>query len=1126
MHMATPTLFTSNRLELLARDLAHNISAPLSSPFQPELIVTQSQSMARWLRLELAREHGISANCIFPFPKHFARLIFSSALPDVAEESPFEPESLVWVILKQLPALLNKPEFAPLKNYLGSDNDPRKLFQLSDKIARLFDQYLVFRPEMILEWDNGKTDGWQAMLWREVTSALGKSHPAALRNSFLNFATKPKAKFSKPAERISIFGISALPKFHLEMFEALAPHSQISFYLLQPCAQWWGYISSDHETEKSLKRTGRKSESVSELHIERGNRLLASLGQQGRDFLNLIHEFEWTEHERSEDSGEDTLLHCVQSDILNLRDRGMNDSEKKIVAPSDTSIQVHDCHSPLREMEVLHDHLLDWFSQDPTLTPRDILVMTPDIETYAPFIQAVFDSPEHESQRIPLSIADCGPRSQSQVVETFLKILTLPQSRLGSTTVLSLLETPAVRIKFGLAENDLDRIRSWIENTGIRWGKDAAQRAELGLPEISDHTWEHGLNRLMLGYALAGKDRELFNGILPYDDVEGEAAIVLGKFAEFLERLFETVERLKTPRQLSVWADFLRDVLESFFQPTEQSENDFRIIRTALAGFNRNETLSGFDSEVTLDVILELLSRELNQDPSGAGYLTGGVTFCALKPMRSIPFKIICLVGLNDGAFPRADSWLSFDLMAQAPRLGDRSSREDDRYLFLETLISAREKLYISYAGQSIRDNSESPPSVLVNQLLDYLEQGFAVASGVSPDVEGGILPPGPNATTFQDRKNFQRTSTQRESVPPGGTPGSTAGGTPAATITDLIVTKHRLQAFSPAYFSGGRLFSYSRENLRASQSVQPDRAAPKPFLTDAIAEPENEWHTVSVEMLAEFFCHPAKFLATRRLGIYLPRLEAALEDSEPFALDALNNYLLKQQMLELRIEGRPLKGASELFSATGTLPAGLPGEAAFGNLRSAVESFYSKLKPHLADASVQPVPVELAIGDFQISGQFKEVTSAGLLAYRCAKIKPKDLLRAWVRHLVWNTAQPHGQPLKSKLIGADFIYEFGEVRGSQAILDLLLKIYWRGLTRAVKFFPQSSLAFCETGGRSSPAKKARDEWEGSEYIPGESADEYFDLFFRHTDPLDDEFATLAGDVFKPLLEHAQKTEL
>src|SRR5450759_2870057 len=265
MHMATPTLFTSNRLELLARDLAHNISAPLSSPFQPELIVVQSQSMARWLRLELAREHGISANCIFPFPKHFARLIFSSALPDVAEESPFEPESLVWVILKQLPALLNKPEFAPLKNYLGvgydsagslgvppsggnartkppeggtpnksTAGDPRKLFQLSDKIARLFDQYLVFRPEMILEWDNGKTDGWQAMLWREVTSALGKSHPAALRNSFLNFATKPKAKISKQAERISIFGISALPKFHLEMFEALAPHSQISFYLLQP----------------------------------------------------------------------------------------------------------------------------------------------------------------------------------------------------------------------------------------------------------------------------------------------------------------------------------------------------------------------------------------------------------------------------------------------------------------------------------------------------------------------------------------------------------------------------------------------------------------------------------------------------------------------------------------------------------------------------------------------------------------------------------------------------------------------------------------------------------------------------------------------------------------------------
>ncbi len=546
---------------------------------------------------------------------------------------------------------------------------------------------------------------------------------------------------------------------------------------------------------------------------------------------------------------------------------------------------------------------------------------------------------------------------------------------------------------------------------------------------------------------MPGKNQALFDGILPHD-VEGEAALVLGNFTEFVEQLFETVSQLKSKKRLSTWTGFLLNVLDTFFLQADDAEADFQIIRVTLSVLGHQETLAGFDREVELDMVLEPLARELEQDHVGAGYLTGGVTFCALKPMRSIPFKIISLVGMNDSAFPRADSWLSFDLMAQNPRLGDRSSREDDRYLFLETLISARQRLYLSYTGQSIRDNSESPPSVLVSQLLDYIEQGFTLSDG--------------------------------------------------NVLADLVVTKHRLQAFSPAYFSGGRLFSYSQENLSASQSVQPDRAQPKPFLAEPLAEPENEFRSVTVEALAEFFCHPAKFLATRRLGIYLPKTEDALEESEPFALDALNRYLIRQQMLELRVAGRPLKDASELFKATGNLPAGLPGEAAFENLRGAVESFYSQLKPHIADISATPVPVELAIGDFQISGQFEDITPTGLLSYRCAEIKAKDLLRAWVRHVVWNAAHSKGRPLKSKLIGTDAICEFAEVESPQTILDSLLQIYWRGLARPLKFFPRSSEVFsqAEIDGKKNPLKNARNQWEGNDFQPGEREDSILRFIF------------------------------
>jgi len=1077
--MATPTLYTSNRLELLARDLAHNIRAPLASPFTSEFIVVPNQSTARWLQLELASSHGIVANYTFLTPRNFALLTFAAVLPHPVEPpSPFEPESLVWVIFKSLPGLLGQKDFVPLKNYIGDNSDLRKLYQLSYRIARLFSQYVEFRPDMILDWDKAKGNGWQPILWRQVTDLTGERHLASQQKEFVDLARVTDTKFLRTAERISIFGVSALPKFYLEIFAALAAHSQISLYLLQPCAQWWGYISSDRETQKSLQRLGQKNRAAAEFHFERGNRLLASLGQQGRDFLNLLHGFDWTEHEHSEEIAVDSLLHCVQSDIFQLNDRGADGSVKTTLADDDDSIRIHNCHSPLREMEVLQDHLLDWFQRDPTLTPRDIVVMTPDIETYAPFIRAVFESPEQESHRIPISIADCGARSRSAIVETFLKILALPQTRFGAAAVLSILEVPAVRERFVLTEGNLGLIRSWVEKTNIRWGKDAAHRAALDLPEIADHTWQHGLNRLLLGYALAGNDIELCNGILPFDDIEGESAIVLGRFVDFLEKLFATVERLESSRNLSDWAELLRNLLDTFFQPREQSERDYQTIRNALADLGRNEALSGFEGDVSLDVVLERLTHRLNEDRAGSGYLTGGVTFCALKPARSIPFKIICLVGMNDHSFPRSDSWLSFDLTAQNPRLGDRSIREDDRYLFLETLISAREKLYISYTGQSIRDNSPAPPSVLVSQLLDYIEQGFkSKASGA---------------------------------------------------VANLVVTQHRLQAFSRDYFSGGRLFSYSRENFNAGQIVRSEHPEPAPFQAEPLPDPEDDLRQISIESLADFICHPAKYFATKRLGIYLPGREAALQESEPFALDSLTNYKLQQRLLEIRLAGHSLNDTVDLFHASGDLPPGLPGDAVFANARCVVEGFYKKLEPHLAGIAREPQSIELSLDNFHLTGQLKNIAGEGLLTFRCSKVKPKDLLRAWIFHLAANAAEKT-LPHQSTLIGTDETYRFDEVENARHVLKSILDLYWRGMKQPLRFFPKTSFAFYEEekSGKKDPLAAAKKEWEGSDHggISGEGDDAYIDLFFRNADPFAEEFVTLAGQIFQPLLAHATQTE-
>ena len=1083
--MSNLRLYTSNRLENLADALAESVRRPLRSPLEPETILVQSQGMARWLQLQLAQQHGICSNYHFPFPRAFSYDIFRTVLGDLPPAAAYDPEILIWQVMNRLPAFLDRPGFEPVKNYLGTETDDRKRYQLANRIANAFDQYLLFRPEMIREWEAGADQGWQAQLWREVSLPFRAQHPAALQARFSERLEKSGSPVTGLPKRVAIFGVSALPPFYLHIFAALARHTEVSLYLLQPCEQFWGYISSIREQEKVLRQAGKGAADAGQLHLEQGNRLLASMGQLGREFLLLLQEAgDWQESEpaRFAAAGGDSLLACLQADILNLEDTSAAGA-KKIIADQDDSIQVHSCHSPLRELEVLHDHLLDWFEREATLAPRDILVMIPDIESYAPYIQAVFGSPETEALRIPFSVADRTARTQSHLIDTFLSLLKLADSRLGASQVLRLLEAAPVRRKFELDEAELELVRFWIEEVRIRWGQDEQQRAGLGLPAWSENTWRHGLDRLLLGYAMTGQGAELFENILPGDDIEGQPSEVLGRLAEFIEQLFTALKELKTARPLDAWTATFHSILEKLFATGDDEAQELQILNTCFEKLTAAVARGGFNQPVTLAVVLEQLNHNLAQDYFGSGYLTGGVTFCALKPMRSIPAKVICLLGMNDRSFPRTSPQLSFDLMTQAPRLGDRSSRADDRYLFLETLISARERLYLSYVGQSIQDNREAPPSVLVSELFDYVAQRFELAGG--KDI-----------------------------------------------IEDHILTRQRLQAFSPAYFQGGKLFSYSRENLKASQVITPDRQPPGIFVPQPLPEPEPEWRRVTLDSLAKFYTNPAKFLAEKRLGLRLPDEAAEMDEREAFAIAGLDRYQIQQELMELKLAGMSLNDAVERFRASGRLPAGIAGNVHFAQIRRDVEVFNKRLQPFQPDKILPPAPFELPIGDFVLGGNIRQATpKGGLLCYRLARVSPKDLLRAWLEHLLLHATRTDIHKANTIIIGEDSIQQLAPVAEPRPVLEKLLAIYWTGLRQPVKFFPESSFAFAEadhkvatgTQGKTTrnPLVQAEKKWNGNDFgQKGEHKNQYISLFFKEENSLDAEFETTARAVFGPLLKN------
>jgi exodeoxyribonuclease V gamma subunit len=1081
----TLRLFTSNRLEILADTLAEVLEKPLASVLDEEIIVVQSKGMERWVSMQLAQRHGICANYRFPFPNAFVHEVFQKVIPDLPERSDFDPKTMTWKIMKLLPSCIRKPGFKSLSAYLGDTQRNVKRFQLSERIADTFDQYLLFRPEMIFQWEGGEENHWQAVLWRELVKETGTMHRAALGKALCKTAEEFPTTLHSLPERISVFGISALPRFHIQMLEALSRLSQINLFLMNPCKEYWGDILSDWEMKKTIARKGTRDCAFEELHLEKGNSLLASMGVLGKDFFDLVNEYDCEEFPLfKKNSGENTLLSWIQSDILNLRDRHRDLNAKEMIARNDTSIQVHSCYSPMREIEVLHDRLLDMFENDSDLLPKDILVMTPDIETYAPYIPAVFDTPTNASRKIPFSIADRSIRQESEIINTFQAILDLLGSRFTASQVFAILESTAVHRKFDIMETDLTLVRKWLTDTRIRWGINREDRGHLGLPALAENTWKAGLERLILGYALPGQDENMFNGILPYDHIEGSDASVLGRLLDFTEQLFTHVTSLGQPRSLNQWSKTLTELCEKFFMPDEDTEREMQVIRRRLNDLGDIQKIAGFDEAIDINVIKWHLKNVLETEGFGFGFITGGVTFCAMLPMRSIPFKVICCVGMNSDAYPRQAKPLGFDLIAKHPRPGDRSRRNDDRYLFLEAILSARKILYTSFIGQNIQDNSSIPPSVVVSELMDYIEQGFTLSE---------------------------------------------------KTILDHIFTKHRLQAFSPEYFKEGKkLFSYSEENCQAAQCILEAREAPISFISMGLSNPEEEWKTVDLNDLSTFFANPSRFLLNKRLGIHLEERASILEDREAFDVKALEKYLLNQKLLKKKLEGENLNNFFPTVHASGQLPHGTLGECIFEELSQGVKSFVEKSKPYIQETTLEPLDVDLNISGFRLTGRINPIYPKRLLHYRYARVKTKDRLRVWIHHLALNCVMTDTYPRTSMLAGLEpdkrhesvwAAWEYSTVEKSKEILGRLLKEYWAGLMKPLHFFSDTSWMYAhmlleKNKSEEDALNSARRIWEKTDYNRGECEDPYYQLCFGNTDPLDLEFRRIAEEVFRPFFEH------
>ena len=1100
----------AERADRLVDGLAETLLAPLVDPFAPDVVAVPTRGIERWLTQRLStrlgtsadRQDGVCANVEFPFPGRLIQGALAAATGIDPENDPWVAERAVWPLLEVVDECLGEPWLATLARHLegarGDPEDPMRRFGVVRHLADLFDRYAVHRPDMVRAWAGGEhKDDWQPELWRRLRARVGAPSPAErLKPACERIRTDP-GLLDLPA-RLSLFGLTRIPRSFLDVLAAIAEERDLHLFVLHPSPSLWRCAAA--ELHRGPPITSRHEDRTAGLPA---NRLLASWGRDVRELqLVVANTAASTDHHHALPAAEPrTLLATIQRDIREDRQpRGPalpgEPDGRPPLDKDDRSVQIHACHGRARQVEVLRDVVLHLLEDDPTLEPRDVIVMCPDIETFAPLIQATFgsgrhadedddeDEPENGGKRLPdlrVRLADRSLRQTNPVLGVVSQLLALADQRATASQLLDLAGREPVRRRFGFDDDDLSRMQEWVAESGIRWGFDAPHREPFKLGSLSANTWRRGLDRMLVGVAMTEEDRRLVRGVLPLDDVDSGAIDLAGRFAEFVDRVRTAAAALTDPKPVGRWTAAIAQAADALTATSERESWQRRELERVLDDLE-DESADG-DSpvggpELELADVRVLLGDRLRGRPTRANFRTGHLTVCTLVPMRSVPHRVVCVLGLDDGEFPRRARRDGDDLLLAEPHVGDRDPRTEDRQMLLDALMAATERLIVTYTGNDERTNLRRPPAVPVGELLDVVER-----------------------------------TVSRE-------PGS---------VRDHIVIHHPLQPFDPRNFTAGKLvpgqpWSFDPQALAGAKALERPRNPDEPFLP--VPLPARSDSVIELDKLLRFVEHPVRAFLRDRLGISVSEFFDEVQDELPVELDALAKWGVGQRLLDGVLAGAELDACQQAEIARGTLPPGHLGLPVLGEIGAVVAQLAAAAKGLGGAEEPGSLDVNLALPNGRtLAGTVTGVCGDTLRVTSYSRVRPRDRLRAWVRLLALTAARPE-RPFESLVVGraragayqADVtvarISPAGEdpaERGRTALaqLGIIIDLYERGMREPLPLASDASAAYAEAAASGRDGAAAADRaWTSTFDYPKEDRQPEHLLVHGGEIPLSDLLAT------------------
>jgi exodeoxyribonuclease V gamma subunit len=1036
----------------LAGGLATLLATPPDDPFAADVVAVPARGIERWLAQRLSHTlgagpagDGVCAQVAFPHPDELLDAAAAAASPEHADaRAAWHPDHAVWPLLDVLDALPDAPWCAGLRHHLGLDGDgPRRSrYAVARRISGLFAAYGDARPELLRAWAAGDDTGvpddlaWQPQLWRRLRDAIGGPSPAELLDDTCATLRAHPDRLDLPP-RLSLYGPSRIPTARLQVLAALAEHRDVHLWLHHPSPALWESL------QQATPSTRRRDVATSPRHP-----LLASLSRDVRE-LQLRLAAAAPGHADTchdpEPPAPATLLQRLQADL-----RTDAATQPTYVAdPADRSVQIHACHGRARQVEVLREVILGLLADDPTLEPRDVLVLCPDVDAYAPLVAAVFDTDSHPGGRLRVALADRSPRQVNPLLGVAAALLDLAAGRVTAPELLDLAGRAPVRFRFGLDDDALEQLTAWVVASGVRWGLDRDHRRPWQLDTVLQGTWQAGLDRVLTGVALP-EAGALFGHTLPLDEVDSGDVDLAGRLAELVDRLGAAVRALQGSRPVEAWLDALQDAVLALTDVPPDGAWQLAQLGRELDEVRAAAVDAG--AELTLADVTALLADRLAGRPTTTSFRTGGLTVCTLTPMRSVPHRVICLLGLDDGAFPRHGVPDGDDLLARDPHVGERDPRSEDRQLFLDALLAAQEHLVVTYAARDVRTDAPLAPAVPLSELLDALDATAATASG-----------------------------------------------TPAR---EQVVIHHPLQPFAPSNFTDGALgrpgpLSFDRAALAGARSAAGERQGVDPLGAELLPArpPEPD---VALRDLVDFFQHPAKAFLRQRLSVTTGGSDEDPADALPIELDGLQEWAVGDRLLAARLAGASPEALVAAERARGEIPPLSLGQATLSKVGSRVDRIVHAAKPW---TSAEPTTVDVDVvlpGGRRLLGAVNGVRGGVAVTVTYSSVKAKQRMRAWVELLA--LAACAEQEMRAVVIGRGWsekvsVVTLGPVGAEEArqALAELVAIRDAGMCCCLPLPIAASEAYAATRHRGSSAEAslgaARKEWLSGFGFPKEDAD-------------------------------------